>query len=37
MKLIIAEKPDVARKFRDALTTDSKAVKHSENGLLLSK
>lgn len=30
MKLIIAEKPDVARKFRDALTTDSKAIKHSE-------
>lgn len=30
MKLIIAEKPDVARKFRDALTKDSKAVKYSE-------
>ena len=30
MKLIIAEKPDVARKFRDALTKDSKSIKYSE-------
>lgn len=30
MKLIIAEKPDVARKFRDALKIEAKAVKFKE-------